>query len=424
MKPTWLIRIVILQVGMLSWLGLHSQWNLIYDTNDYSFNALSFLDPSNGCVVGHMRDGGIILHTDTGGEAWDSTFVSAELLDIDLQSSKWGVACGRDGKVWITRDGGQNWEEVYTGTNSSLYSVECTGEGLATIAACCQPGPNYLLRTNDFGITWQINDEVGGSAVCFEHADEGMLAMASDILSTRDGGSTWEPIRHFPVGWRWEELHMDGIGNALLAGQAIDFQRNKAYWPVLKSTDSGREWTEIYVDSSAAINAVCMLSPSTFFVASGPHFNPETGQDYFHLSKSVDAGRTWSVQLNNFPCYTLTGIECKGKACFAVGKSPGYILRTTNQGGPPYPESSENPVDSEIFIYPNPTQSYVWINTSEEEPDRQGEVSLYDVLGRQIVAELGAFPMRIDLTEFPPGGYMVSVKTSRHQCQRKIMIAR
>ncbi|MEM7454710.1 MAG: glycosyl hydrolase [Planctomycetota bacterium] len=151
--------------------------------------------------------GGPITKDNTGVEYYCTIFAACESLHE--QGVIW---CGSDdGLINITRDGGENWEDVtppsmpeWAQINSiEPHPTEPGGLYVAATRYKLDDFKPYLYRTTDYGQTWtQINDGIdrkhftrviravpGRPGVLFAGTETGLY------ISTDDGGS-WQPLQN------------------------------------------------------------------------------------------------------------------------------------------------------------------------------------------------------------------------------------
>ncbi len=386
-----------------------AQWSSVFEANDEDYSSVSFWDQSSGCVVGLSSWGGVIRCTSDAGKTWNVNYSSTEILAVDLFSESWGVAVGLFGSILVTFDGGQNWNEVYSGTSSALYEVECLGEGIAVVVGCCQPGPSVMLRTSDYGQSWVCDVNNGGTVIGFKDRYNGILANAWDLFQSEDGGATWLGLNSFPDGFRFDELQYSRSGNALLICRAIDSLTNRPYWTALLSLNNGISWDQVYIDSLASIGAGHMHSRDVLFLGTGPHRNQQTGLNYFHILKSIDRGKNWSIQVQKFPGNCINSIDCIGDVCYAVSSNNGRILKTENQGGAPF---SVRDTTHELSVFPNPARDFVSISYGDIFPWNYAEISIFSSMGSCLFSKDLTLPVTIDLDKFASGAYFLRIETS------------
>ena len=202
-------------------------------------------------------------------------------------------------------------------------------------AAVVYYGANYLLRTVDKGVTWQIispdlsrndpgknNKGSGGltpestgaevSATIFSISEspvaKGVVWVGTDdgnVWVTRDDGAKWTEvdaaIPDVPRGL-WVSRVVASAADAETAYVSFDGHRsdNRAPW-LFRTTDGGRTWT----------NLSAGLAPDQpVYVVEEDSQNPDlllAGTE-FGLQVSMDTGRTWSPMRNGLPTVAVYDI--------------------------------------------------------------------------------------------------------------------
>ena len=165
---------------------------------------VEFLDANNGYIVGEF---GKIYHTTDGGETWSQQQESVmddsvldildlpTLFDIEFRDANNGIACGLDGRIATTSDGGNDWNFVannvaeyvdpfYSATilpNGNRWVVGSSGQVVVS-------APGGAFAKGNLGsevYNWLrrvrfLDDKVGW-----------LVGGFGFIMSTDDGGKTW-----------------------------------------------------------------------------------------------------------------------------------------------------------------------------------------------------------------------------------------
>jgi len=177
--------------------------------------------------------------TKDGGVSWE------KLLDPDTDASiqsfdKTGAAFINPQYGWLTRffrgvqsqvelnltqDGGLTWEAIDIPEPPSapelfsnffcacgLYDPYLVSplEGSTRLSCSCNEDDqrieyDYLYRTNDGGVTWEIQETPGGGLVYID--DQIIYALGREIYRSEDGGENWQKIR--TVNWDGQFTFID-----------------------------------------------------------------------------------------------------------------------------------------------------------------------------------------------------------------------
>ena len=215
------------------------------------FRDVFFADADRGWIAGGGYDiaGGLIGRTDDGGKTWrfDSGILSSSpsATGVSVQALHFfdrqrGVAAADGGKIYITRDGGENWGEVrgWTGATNYLFDLEFRGERTGWAI-----GLDGVLKTEDGGATWKPltketneKEKIAGRAISLLDGKRGwLIGQYATALFTRDGGATWSAAE-MPLPKRerldfWDVFFLDDAG--WICGDE---------GTLLQTTDGGRTW--------------------------------------------------------------------------------------------------------------------------------------------------------------------------------------
>jgi photosystem II stability/assembly factor-like uncharacterized protein len=165
---------------------------------------VAFLDENNGYIVGEF---GKIYHTTDGGTTWtqqqesvmdDSVLDILDLptfFDVEFQDSQHGIACGLDGRIATTEDGGTDWNFVQSNVAEYIdpfYSASILPNGVRWVvgssgqAVMAQPGGKFAKGNLGSEIySWLrrirfLDDKTGW-----------LVGGFGLVMSTDDGGKTW-----------------------------------------------------------------------------------------------------------------------------------------------------------------------------------------------------------------------------------------
>jgi photosystem II stability/assembly factor-like uncharacterized protein len=135
-------------------------------------------------------------------------FDDAGIHAVKFVDANEGWACGDDGVVWHTINGGRSWERQKTGTRASLRALHFVSEYVGwCVGRVDHPNGTsvgVMLKTTDGGVQWtEVGTNVmpGLSAVVFFDANTGLVcgdgtdAFPTGMFVTADGGGKWEPVK-------------------------------------------------------------------------------------------------------------------------------------------------------------------------------------------------------------------------------------
>ncbi len=295
MASTYVAKIEPAQTQTTTWISLET------DYPEAKFYDVEFINSSHGWVVGllysNTSSGGIILHTETSGDTWDTQLTDdAQIfyqLEVVNEQTAWVTGLGR---LYFTNDSGESWYTSLVGNNrlSGMSMVEFLNETHGWTATM-----QILFRTTDGGQTWQ---NVTGWTFDDHPSDMQFLtdyevwAIGSDgIYHSDDGAETWEMVfdkggwsLSFPnedEGWAashkyffhmkqdhtWEEIVIPGRlpSFRLLSPYCSDIQfiDDEHGWivsseiPIMHTPNGGSNWYEqsVPADRGGLMMAVCFI---------------------------------------------------------------------------------------------------------------------------------------------------------------------
>ena len=186
-------------------------WAPLGSTPAIHWYALSFLDKSNGWIVGQDASTpsyGEIYRTTDGGTTWTLAFrdsvKNAHLDAIDFTDANDGWVSGWAGSILKTTDGGQTWKS-YSG-NLGLTATTLANIRFWHVETVDNNPDNVWLSTNvdilahstDGGTTWTADTLVPQQAkqtglynIQFTDSNHGWVTGYGQIFYTSDGGQTW-----------------------------------------------------------------------------------------------------------------------------------------------------------------------------------------------------------------------------------------
>lgn len=186
--------------------------------------AVRFVDSTTVVVVGDIGDG---FRSTDAGITWNRvrSLVGLNIRDVSFQDSMQGLAISTSRDVNRTFDGGASWKDtigLFHGYNGN-FGPHLTGVsyiGRNRLVAVGVTGE--IFRSIDNGINWNLQwqDPDSSALEDVEFFDEHNGIVVGDnglILSTTDGGLTWEeerPDRRF----HWRRVHFVADNKVLIAG--------------------------------------------------------------------------------------------------------------------------------------------------------------------------------------------------------------
>lgn len=380
------------------------------------------------------------------GQLWDAmnSGTTSNLWDIYFLSNTTGYACGVNGTLLKTIDGGTTWTSKNITTTKTFNFLQFVNVNVGYMGGYLDAG-GCFFKTTDGGNTWnEINLNSPGShcgGPWIFSADTFLMAFGdnnfanSQIKMTVNGGTTWTTVYTGGTGWISFMYFPDrNNGYATVSNSKV-----------LKTTNGGLSWTlisNIGGTSNLWMSGVYFFNKDSGFVGGGNYpsggsiFKTSDGGTSWQTVSSVysssrmlftdkwngyniegnkkdiivstDGGNSWSVE-TTLAADTLHGIHFSlGGIGYAVGNH-GIILR---YGTPSGVSDKSGQADDHVSISPNPCT-----NTLNIEMNLQGNIRpefvLFNMLGRVLIkVEVGQEKQMIDAGLLPDGIYFYQVHST------------
>ncbi len=250
--------------------------------------------------------------------------VTTSLLDIDFINENTGWACGDDGKIVKTTNGGVNWVQQNTGLFKRLEGIDAVDVNTIYSVGWFQT----IIKTTNGGSNWMIirDGPTGVGSTFFKcffiNVNTGWLLRSSGyILRTLDGGNSFDSV--FVNNGFLRDVFFKDANTGVICGDASF---------IVRSTDGGVSWIQIPLPLlSGAPNLYRMSFVGNTGWTIGEGSESGLGKLVF---RTTDFGIKWDsiarvpyppLQLNYSVCFTniFTGF---------AGGTTGIIFKSTNGG--------------------------------------------------------------------------------------------
>lgn len=216
---------------------------------DYYVNGIKFVDENNGWVVGFDYTPGFkkyVQRTRGGGDTWETVDgANIPSVDVDFRGQRGWILTSSE-PFWRTQDGGATWTMTFLPDNSGSppNCADMDWVDANTGYACGWDG--YVIKTTDGGATWrqlgatQYNfvylgvETYGPNEVWICGARRG--GGGAVVKRSTDGGTTWRtwnlpgqwttpyrmvhtPLHLYAAGYNGEVWRFDGLGVVPVRGQ-------------------------------------------------------------------------------------------------------------------------------------------------------------------------------------------------------------
>lgn len=380
MKPFLNIVIMLLSVFGFS----QSQWypltSAYLNTNGSRFDDVFFLNDNLGWAANGTA--ATVYKTTDGGLTWTQQLSEATLgintyfRNIEFLNENIGfVGTLTNNKFYKTIDGGTTWSEVNNiGTAPrAVCGLDCVGTSTVYGCGSYMNLTPFVIKSNDSGATWQyINMSAyatGLVEILFLDENNGFVSGRNSagaiILKTTDGGVSWTQIFNsgIPGEYVWKLQTLQGNNNVMF-GSIESVSPNLGKF--IKSTDAGATWVSKNAPETD-IQAVGFITENHGWM--GGH---NTG-----FYETFDAGDTW----------TNMNIGSNLNRIFIINQDLAYASGATIykfDSTLSTNEFQEVPrIPLQVKIHPNPVSDKLHITIDFKDEDHM-MIELYDHLGRRL----------------------------------------
>jgi photosystem II stability/assembly factor-like uncharacterized protein len=155
-----------------------------HDSLGYELNDIVLLPDGNGWRCGY----GVMQHTANGGKTWEWQDLRKDnYTALDVHSSQLAYACGGEGSVCATMDGGRTWETLRNGNDITKVKYRLMDIVFIDPVRGYAVGENgVVIYTNDGGRHWSELERFTNT-----HLYGISIMPGGDLLVCGDGGEVW-----------------------------------------------------------------------------------------------------------------------------------------------------------------------------------------------------------------------------------------
>jgi photosystem II stability/assembly factor-like uncharacterized protein len=258
---------------------------------------------------------GIIVRTTDGGQNWIETpiqFPGVEITALNAvhfisPDAGWAVGAdsGGDGIVVKTTDGGSTWAFTRIGYKEIPTSVFFADANNGWLGGATPPpgeeeglgGPSAILSTTDGGHTWQpqYNIPVSVYHLFFLDKATGWASASKGMLyNTTDGGRTWDTQRteletsDGPVDFNGEGIKLFAVqgvqfidkDNGFACASATEEQTGR----VIATSNGGASWRRVWMLQGGGVRDVFFINANEGWAIT------DSGQYIYH---TIDGAKSW-----------------------------------------------------------------------------------------------------------------------------------
>ncbi|RPI16579.1 MAG: T9SS C-terminal target domain-containing protein [Ignavibacteriae bacterium] len=425
-------KIILLLVLSIS-PHVYSQWITLNSGISQNLNALHFINTQTGFACGVN---GTIIKTTNGGMNWTAlvTGSSVELRSIQFLNASTGLVCGFSGTILRTTNGGTNWISVTSGTTNHLLGLSFYNE----VNGVCVGNSGTTLYTTNGGISWLIGNPTGYMVTFYSafmlNAATGYCAGVNTIFSplfakTTNSGANWIYSSFYLNNneGTLRDIHFDSL-KGIAVSNVWDGQG-----AISRTTNGGVNWTTQLF--ATGLYGVDFPVPSTGYTAGVNGL----------IMKSIDGGISWVQQISGTSVF-LTSVDFTDSVNGYIAGYSGVILKTTNGG-----MVGIEPVSNELTLsfslsqnYPNPFNPTTKIRfeiplsskillSGRGVPGSAGrgvlvKLVIYDLLGREVEQLLneelqpGTYEVNWDGNNYPSGVYFYRLITQDFSESKRMVL--
>jgi eukaryotic-like serine/threonine-protein kinase len=285
-----------------------TEWKRITSPTSNNLNAVNFVSDSIGYACGNQ---GVIIKTINGGSSWGllNDTSGSNLYSLKFFNTSTGFVVGENGTILFTVNSGETWQKMSSGVGESLfkiYFIKSTGIGFIV------GGKGTILKSVDYGQTWNpVHSPTNKLLYCCAFSDPNngiIVGWGGTVLRTQDQGNTWIQEDKFSDAYfRSISFADDNIG-VLVGGGGI----------IARTNNDGKDWSSVNSSVASGLYAVYFLN-NNFGLILG-----SKGE----VLISKDAGKTWQ-QTSSGQFTSLTAVTATpSNRIFVVGFN-GIILSST-----------------------------------------------------------------------------------------------
>ena len=239
------------------------------------------------------------------------------------------MALGTGASILYTDDMGENWNIIYKpgdiSRKISLNAIYFVDENIGYAVGT----KSTLIKTTDGGMTWIDISPAGDKEfddVYFHNELYGFITKINTVLRTTDGCQTWDSIS-ISSGFHPKHLHFTNDTTGYIGDSWSSY-----YY---KTTDGGENWGQVNINpviEDFKLSAILFIDENIGFI-SGEIYSVSNTDNI--ILKTTDGGNLWTQVYSHSFNYVHNFYFHNPDTGFAVGPRIMYdnmILRTTNGG--------------------------------------------------------------------------------------------
>ncbi len=385
MKKQLLILIFFLITLQVSY---SQEWKKVFDHPTYSLlvKGDTLFAGSNVSLVWYSTDNG---------DTWNwEKFVGYTTANISILATDSNniFAAKKDG-LFISRDNGKEWQKAKLPDSAERFSPLAVNKNYAFIALTY----GELWYSSDYGSTWQENN-LDATIYGLGWKGDTLFAGGSDnIWMSIDYGATWDTIK-----FKYSVSSFAFKGDSIFVGSGLYL-----------TSDFGKSWKEVFHEG---ILKSFIVRNDTLVIGWGGW-----GNEGFTIS--TDGGEKWLYSYFLDDCtdiilhngYLFVSTDKASNWCGITRYKWSDIMQFVR-----FADVKDEQNIADLFIYPNPAQDYIYINSPLIDGVGVWQYQIYDLLGNCIQSGLIESD-KINISQLSTGFYTVRFFNDGKQIVEKMM---
>lgn len=297
---------------------------------DGAYYSLCWLGNGVGVAVG---DSGRIFRTSDGGDVWTRVIsgLDARLHKVRFNDATHGVIVGNEGVTLVSSDGGRTWGGVMQDPTAFFIRSVAWADQWRVVAVGYSIAGTGILESTNGGGNWSnqgqfgLGPDVAIYDVAFGQDGKGIaVGGESSILRTTDYGQTWQIASYVSISEDGDPRYFSDVKfRDRLNGAFIDGKGR-----IYRTSDGGGSWRFTDLPGTPAVSSFAFTGKDSILVALyGPG-----------LMQSTDGGETFSqapfVTTPQRKGYLFAGLQMTTPRIgyLGAGGIDSVIWRTTDAG--------------------------------------------------------------------------------------------
>ncbi|GAA4269854.1 YCF48-related protein [Hyunsoonleella aestuarii] len=229
--------------------------NSLTNQSNQRFDDVFFINENIGWAANGAY--AAVYKTINGGLSWTEQLTETQLggnyyfRNIEFLNENIGFLGTLNNELLKTIDGGSNWSVVsnITPIPPAICGIETSGD--STVYGCgAYFAPAFVIKSTDNGNTWQYLDMSSYAnalvEVVFLNENTGFVSGRNDnggiILKTTDGGTSWSELynTNTPGEYVWKMQVLENNNDVIFGAVSSVYPNNGS---LIKTTDAGLNWS-------------------------------------------------------------------------------------------------------------------------------------------------------------------------------------